>query len=270
MRRVLILLLIGVGVVAILAGAFLLWRQRPWRTAVSVNGRVLTAQELELRALTLLDDARRVEHLTFSGDREAEALRHYRREAVKMWIVKEVLLAEAVARGYEATAEDESSSLVQMSARLKSRNLTPEAFFKEGPIPEHLKRRDFREGVLINKFTEKELRDKIHVTPQEIEARQNELKQLALMRTKPGEKPRLRMDRRAALESVRRERFHKEFRSLFRSLFQKSEVRVPEFPDLEALDVVSPPRPEDRPAGPRVESIGSSQNSADTKSSSRP
>ena len=61
-----------------------------------------------VKAQTLLDDARRVEHLVYAKGREREALDYYRREAAKMWIVKEVLLAEALARGYEASPADES------------------------------------------------------------------------------------------------------------------------------------------------------------------
>ena len=253
MKKAIVLVLAAIGFVSILAGVYLLWGQRPWRTAVSVNGRILTAQELELRAQTLLDDAKRTEHLTFSRDRAAEAMRHYRREAAKMWIVKEVVLSEAVVRGYEPTAADEQASLALMASRLKSRKMTPEDFFKEGPIPEEIKRRDFREVVLINKFTEKEVRDKISVTPKEIDDRQNELKRLALMRTKPGEKPRIRTDRKTAIDQLRAERYSKGFRTLFRELFLKSDVRVPMFPDLESLDVVSPMRPEDKAAKPVAE-----------------
>ena len=52
-----------IGAIALAGGAFHLWSNRPGRTAVSVNGRILTARELEWRAQTLVDDAKRVEKL---------------------------------------------------------------------------------------------------------------------------------------------------------------------------------------------------------------
>lgn len=245
MKKIVVGLLALVGLAALVDGGVYLWAHRPWRVAVQVNGRPLVWRELDLRARTLLDDARRTEHLTLPKEREGEALNHYRRQAAKMWIVKEVMLAEAVARGIEVGVADEKEAMARVTTRLKLKNLTPEQFFKEGPLPEELKRRDFREGVLIGKFTDREVLDKIHVTTQEIDARQNELKQLALIKTKPGGRPAVKSDRKTAIDMLRAERFQKGFRDLFRTLFAKADVKCPEFPDLEELNAVSPPRTED-------------------------
>ncbi len=223
----------------IVVGGCLLWTQRPWRPAVKVNGHVLSVGELDLRARTLLEDAKRVERLIVPPERADEVWGYYRRQAAKMWIVKEVLLAEALARGFTVSAADEKEALAQIATRLKSRQLTPDQFFKEGPLPEELKRRDYKEGVLINKFTAQEVRDKIAVTPGEIDARMNELKRIALIRAKPGEKPAL-PSRKRAIDSLRGERFRQGFRKLFRELFAKADVKCPVFPELESIDVVSP------------------------------
>lgn len=244
MKRVLLHAAVLTLLAAAAVGGLLAWRMRPWRAAVSVNGHAMSARELDMRAQTLLDDARRVEHLVYAKGREREALDYYRREAAKMWIVKEVLLAEALARGYEASPADEKESLVQMAARLKSRNLTPEQFFKEGPIPEDVKRRDFREGVLISKFTAREVRDKISVTPKEIDERLAELKKADLALAGNGRRP--TASRKAAIDSLRAERFREGFRALFRSLYVKAQVRCPDYPELETLDGVSPPRQGDK------------------------
>lgn len=245
MRRAVSVVLALAALAVVGAGGWQLWRNRPWRTAVSVNGHALSVGELRLRAAALLDDARRVEHLVVAEGREAEALLRYRRQAAQMWIVKEVLLSEAVARGYSATPDDEKEALAQVAARLKGRNLTPEDFFREGPLSEDQKRRDFREGVLINKFTAREVRDVIVISPKEIDARLDDLQKWALLNTKPGEKVRRPPTRKMALDMLRAERFRKGFRLLFRKLFEKSDVKSPEFPDLESLDAVSPASPED-------------------------
>lgn len=254
MKRVLVHVLALVGMSALVVLGVWLWGQRPWRTAVSVNGRILTAQELDLRARTLLDDAQRVEHIAYNPARAAEALRHFRRQAAKMWILKEVLLSEAVTRGIEVGAEDEKEGLKQTAEALKSRNLTVEQYFKEGPLPEEIKRRDFREVLLVKKFAEKEVADKISITPKEIDAYIKELKRQCLMQTKPGEKPKFKTDRKTAIDMLRAERYRKGFRKLFRELYPKASVSVPEFPDLETLNAVSHPRDEDR--GPALPGIG--------------
>ena len=245
MKRVLLHALALVGILALVAGGWLLWRNRPWWTAVSVNGRALSVGELGMRAATLLDDARRVEHLVVPKGREAEIDLHYRRQAAQMWIVKEILLAEAVTRGYTVSPDDEKQALAQVSARLKGRSLTPDQFFREGPLPEEVKRRDFREGVLINKFTSKEIGDAIVVSPRDIDARLTELQRLALATAKPGEKTRRTPTRKMALDMLRAERFRRGFRQMFRALFAKADVKSPVFPDLETVDGVSPSRPED-------------------------
>lgn len=252
MRRILFGILSVVCLAGlVLAGAFL-WERRPWRVAASVNGRHLVWRELNLRAQMLLEDARRTEHLTMARAHEDEALQYYRKQAARMWIVKEVMLDEALTRGCEVSSADEKEALTQVASRLKSRNMTPDQFFKDGPLPEDLKRRDFREGVLINKFTDQEIRAKIQVTAQEIDARQTELKKLVLMNTRPGEKARIKSDRKTAIETLRAERFQKGFEELFRTLYRKAEVKCPEFPELEKLEGVTPRLLEERSSETRT------------------
>ena len=247
MKRIFVHALALVGLAAVVVGGVWLWQQRPWRTAVSVNGRILTARELDLRAQMLLDDVQRREHIAFSSARKSEALRHYRRQAAKTWILKEVLLSEAVAHGVEVGVEDEKDGLARMEKDLKAHNLTLDQYFKESPLPEEALRRDFREVLLLKKFTTKEVTDKISLTSQEIEDYMNELKRQNQILTKPGEKPKMRTDRKTAIDMLRADRYRKGFRALFRAAFPKVEIRVPDYPDLENLNSVSPPREEDKP-----------------------
>ena len=231
-----------VGAVALAGGAFFLWSNRPSRTAVSVNGRILTARELDWRAQTLIDDAKRMENLLIPEREKKEAMRHYRRTAAKMWIVKEVLLAAAVESGVKVTADDEKSSLARVASQLKSRNLTPEQFFKEGPIPEVTKRSDFKEAVLIGKYTKREIEDKLSVGTKEIDDRVKELRELNAKVKKAGGKPKLKADRKTAIEMLRQEKYNIAFRDLFREKFHKMSVKCSMFEDLESVDGVSPPR----------------------------
>lgn len=235
------LALLGLAAAVIVGGRFL-WNRRPWRPAVVVNGRILSVGELDLRARALLDDARRSGNRLVAPDREEEAWGYYRRRAAKMWIVKEVLLAEALARGYVASPADEKASLAQIAARLKGRQLTPEQFFREGPLSEETKRRDFREGVLIDKLTAREVRDRITVSAKEVDARLADLRRAASARPKPGVSASSPPTRRQALNALRVERFRAGFRKFFEDLYVKASIKCPAYPDLEALDGISPRR----------------------------
>ena len=96
--------------------------------------------------------------------------------------------------------------------------------------------RNFTDGVIL---------PKIKIETKDIDARFAEMQRKALVTTKPGEQPKEKPSRRAAIDSLREERYRVEYRALFRDLFSKSEVKCPEYPELEQLDVISPPRPED-------------------------
>jgi hypothetical protein len=59
---------------------------------------------------------------------------------------------------------------------------------------------------------------------------------------KSGGKPKLKADRKTAIEMLRQEKYNMAFRDLFRERFGKMAVECPAFPDLESVDGVSPPR----------------------------
>ena len=206
-----------------------LWGWEPMRVAALVDGNLLTSAELDLRSLTLLNDVRRMGRKV-PKEREYEALRHYRREAVKQWFLKQVLRAEAERKGFTIAQADEKEALAKAVAPLKKHNLTVTQFFEEGPLPESVKWADFRASILVNKFAMREVGDKINVTTQEIEAKMAEAG----------------LNRKAAIDKLRNDRFVRGYRDLFRSLFVKARVSCPEFPEMENVDSVSPPRPEDK------------------------
>ena len=77
MRKAFVITLAIAFLAALACGGAWLWMHRPWRVAATVNGATLTARELDIRA---------------------EALGGDRRETVRTWIAKQVLLGEAVRR----------------------------------------------------------------------------------------------------------------------------------------------------------------------------
>ena len=106
-----------------------LWGWRPARVAAVAAGQVLTSAELDLRVQNALDDLRR-RRLAPPKDREASILPVLRRHEVQSWIVKVVMRAEAVRRGFLATADDEREEMARMGPALKPHRLTVAQFFK--------------------------------------------------------------------------------------------------------------------------------------------
>ena len=214
---------------AIAAGGVLLWRQRPWRTAVSVNGRILTARELDMRAQLLLEDGRRMGMINVT-------LEDFRRQAAARWIVKEVLLAEAVDRGIELGADDEKDELVKLERDLKSHNLTIDQYFRHMPLPEEMMRRDFREVLLLRKYLKKEVDDTISLSSDEIDASMRTLRAKLLMHKELGGKPNFKTDRKSVTDMLRASRMNDAYRELLRTLCEKADVRVPEYPFLQDFE----------------------------------
>lgn len=221
---------------------WLLWKLRP---VAAVGEKKLSAHELDLRARTLLNEARHTEHLAIPPAREVEALRHYVRKAAQMWIAKEVLLAEARVKGMTTASPDGKENLARSPTVLKLHGLSLERYFQEGPLPEELKRRDFDESLLIGRLTDREVLGRVHVSEREVEARLVDLHRLSLTHLGADGKPKIEPTRKKALETLRAEHYRKGYRTYFRTLFGKNRVRCPEMPEFETVDGVSPPRPED-------------------------
>ena len=217
-----------------------LWGWRPARVSAAADGRVFTSAELDLRVRNALDDLQRTGQAP-PKEREAAALPEIRRREVRCWIVKAVMDAEAVRRGFTSTPDDEKNEMARIVRPLKAHKLTVAQFFKEGVLPESLKLDDFRSSIRVNKFMEREMRDKINVTTQEIEARMAELARRAQAEAAHGGKATTRSDRKTAINQLRRERYMEGYRDMFRSLYGSARVWSPEFPEMERIDgVVSP------------------------------
>ena len=216
-----------------------LWGWRPARGSVAAAGQVVTSAELDLRVRNSQDDLKRrglaLPPWTVLRSHEAQ-----------VWIFKAVMRAEAVRRNVTVTPDDEKKERAKMVYSLKPHKLTVEQFFREGVLPESLKLEDFRSNIRVNKFLAREIDEKINVSMPEIEVRMAELRRRAEDETARGLKPTTRSDRKTAINSLRRDRHNKECRALFRSLYGSARVWAPEFPEMEYVDGVSLPLPDER------------------------
>ena len=136
MRRALVIILAFAAFAALTAGGTWMWRRRPWRVVATVDGDALTSSDLDLRLKA------------YCGGRLATE--SDRREMVRAWIAKQILLGEAVRRSASLSEADERVVKGVLVAWLASQGTTVDKFFAEGPLPEDVKRNDFKEGLLIH------------------------------------------------------------------------------------------------------------------------
>ena len=136
MRRALVIILAFAAFAALTAGGTWMWRHRPWRIVATVDGDVLTSRDLDLRIKA------------YCGGRPVTE--SDRREMVRAWIAKQILLGEAVRRSASLSEADERVVKGVLVAWLASQGTTADDFFAEGPLPEDVKRNDFKEGLLIH------------------------------------------------------------------------------------------------------------------------
>ena len=223
-----------VGLAAIVCGAVYLWIQRPWRVVVEVNGHTMTAGELRARGAGLLEDAKKTEHLVVPNNRakQAEALRYYEEKAASLWVLKMLMLDEALARKLKATPAEAQESIKLMEKRLKPRNMTVDDYFKRGPLPEEMLRREFEEGVLVTKLLKEEVEDKIVLKPEEITKHHEELQRRAMLSKKVQPS---KIDRKLAVDSLRSIRYMEGVKKFYESLRAKADVKAPEYPKVEAF-----------------------------------
>ena len=235
MKKATSVFLMLVGIAAIAVAAVYMWGRRPWRAVVEVNGHVLTAGELHARGEGLLEDAKKTEHLVVPNNRakRAEAQRHYEVKAAKLWVLKMLMLDEALARKLKATPAEAQEAVKLMGKRLKTRNMTVDDYFKNGPLPADVLRREFEEGVLVTKLLKQEVEDKIALDPDEITKHHEELQRRAAIVKKI---PAQRIDRKFAIDSLRSIRYLEGVKKFYESLRAKAEVKAPEYPEVEAFD----------------------------------
>ena len=232
-----------VGLAALVCGAGYLWVQRPWRVVVEVNGHTMTAGELRARGAGLLEDAKKTEHLVVPNNRakRAEAQRFYEEKAAGLWVLKMLMLDEALARKLKATPAEAQEAVKLMEKRLKSRNMTVDDYFKRGPLPEEMLRREFEEGVLVTKLLKQEVEDKIVLKPDEITKHHEELQRRAMLTKKvqPG-----KIDRKFAVDSLRSIRYMEGVKKFYESLRAKADVKAPEYPNVEKFTPSAEPKAE--------------------------
>ncbi len=134
-----------------------------------VNATPLTWAEMDKRATGYLKYAMEHEHLMFASNRLEEAKTHYRKNAVKAFVYKTIMLEEAAKENVKLTDLDRQQGLKALAVSLKPKKWTTDDFFLRGPMDEAAMRREFEDGLLIDKLLKINVRNKLKVDEAEID-----------------------------------------------------------------------------------------------------
>lgn len=135
-----------------------------------VNGTPLTWEEMERRAMGFLKDDVETNHLIIPESRMEEAKEHFRKRSIQAFAYKTILLAEAIKANIKITPRDRERGLQALADALRKRNWTSEQFFKNGPMPEPVMRKEFEDGLIIEKYMKSQLVNRIKLQDGEVDA----------------------------------------------------------------------------------------------------
>ena len=130
----------------------------PSHVVAMVNATPLTWGEMDKRAMGYLKDDVDTNHLIIPSNRLDEAKEYFRRRSINAFVFKTVMLDEAVKQNVRLTDNDRQESLKNLAASLRARNWTTNDFFLKGPMGEAAMRREFDDGMIIDKLLKLKVR----------------------------------------------------------------------------------------------------------------
>ena len=140
-----------------------------------VNDTPLTWGEMDARAMGYTNDDIKNNYLMIPSNGMEEAKTHFRQRAISAFVLKTVMLGAAAREGIKITETDRQDGLRTLSAALKPRNWTPDDFFKKGPLPPDQMKREFEDGILIDKLFKVKLASGLNVTKEEVDREVNKI-----------------------------------------------------------------------------------------------
>jgi len=135
---------------------------------IKVNSTPLTWGELDRRAMWYLKGDVDAKRMAFPSNHLDEAKASFRRRALSAFVFKNVMLGEAHRQNIQLTEKERQDGLNDLVDTLKARNWTTNDFFRKGPVKESAMRREFDEGMVIDKLIRIKVRDTIKVESKEV------------------------------------------------------------------------------------------------------
>jgi len=135
----------------------------PAEVAVTVNETKMTWGDLDARADAFLKEQTGGNPDAIPADRMEEARDYFRRRVVQISVFKALMQGEAKRRSLELTDADRAEGLKKVEEAVKPRGMTVEDFFAKAPMGAEAARKEFDEGLLIDKLIKMEVVDGIKI-----------------------------------------------------------------------------------------------------------
>ncbi len=206
-------------------------KNHPQSIAISINGVPVFWESVDRRGRAFLKDEQTFNHLAFAPDKEAEALDFYRRRAVKIEVMRHLLLNEARQMRIVVTDADRRNALARLQPLMARRNWTTNDFFTRSPLGAEQTHAEFEESLYIDKLLNDRVSRSVTVSEAEIEAASAEL-----ARTHPDATPKLPEVRQMAL----RGKTKRVVNAYYRNLVSNAVIECA-FPDLTFDEVIVAP-----------------------------
>lgn len=150
-----------------------LWSRNPADPAakyvvLKVNANPLTWGELDQRAMWYLKGDVDAKRLAFPSNQMEKAKEVYRRRAISAFVFKAVMLDDAQRQNIQLTETERQDGLKELVNTLQARSWTTNDYFRQGPVNESAMRREFEEGLIVDKLIRVKVRDAIKVENKEV------------------------------------------------------------------------------------------------------
>ena len=133
-----------------------------------VNGTPLVWADMEKRAMGYLKDDVETNHLIIPTNRMDEAKVYFRRRAVNAFVFKTLMMDEAAKQSISLSESERQEGLRTLAQSLAPRNWTTNDFFLKGPMGEATMRREFEDGLVIDKLLKVKVRSAIKIGDKEL------------------------------------------------------------------------------------------------------
>jgi peptidyl-prolyl cis-trans isomerase C len=102
------------------------------------------------------------------AEQQVEARKFFEQRVVSSMIMRALIMAEVKKADVKIADEDRKKQTERLEGMLKARNMTIEQYFKDSPLGEAEARKEFDEGIMIDKFLEAKVMSNIAVTDEEV------------------------------------------------------------------------------------------------------
>jgi len=134
----------------------------PNEVVASVNGVNYIRKDMEKIVASVMASQ------NIPAEQQAEARRFFEQRIVSSFIMKSLVMDEVKKAKIAVSDEDRKEQVAKLEQMLKARNMTMDQYFKNSPSGEETARKEFEEGLLIDKLIKEKVLNAIAIDDAEV------------------------------------------------------------------------------------------------------